>query len=101
MAGGGETKGENQHEKERWHNPQGGSAKPKTHSREKTKQRASQRKEDTTYSPVSLSSQITPAAPRLRAEEGVGRTTTKKRTRKTCSPVPQFSDAITQTMAQY
>ena len=50
-----------------------------------------------------MSSQIILAAPRLRAEEGVGRTTTttKKRTRKTYSPVPQFSGPITQTMAQY
>ena len=47
-----------------------------------------------------VSSQITLAAPRLGAEEGVGRTT-KKRARKTYSPVPQFSGPITQTMAQY
>ena len=49
----------------------------------------------------SVSSQITLAATRLEAEEGVGRTTEKKLTRKTCSPVPQFSGPITQTMAQY
>ena len=47
-----------------------------------------------------MSSQITLAAPRLGAEEGVGRTK-KKRTRKTYSPVPQFSGPITQTMAQH
>ena len=47
-----------------------------------------------------VSSQITLAAPRLGAEEGVGRTT-KKRTRKTYSPVPLFSGPITQTIAPY
>ena len=50
----------------------------------------------------SESSQITLAAPRLGAEEGVGRTTKKKkRTRKNYSPVPQFSGPITQTLAQH
>ena len=48
-----------------------------------------------------VSSQITLAAPRLGAEEGVGRTTKKKRTRNTHSPVPQFSGPISQTMTQY
>ena len=48
-----------------------------------------------------VSSQLTLAAPRLGAEEGVGRTTKKKRTRKTYSPVPLFSGPITQTMAPY
>ena len=48
-----------------------------------------------------VSSQITLAGPRLGAEEGVGRTTKKKHTRKIYSPVPQFSCPITQTMAQY
>ena len=48
-----------------------------------------------------VSSQLTLAAPRLGAEEGVGRTTNKKRTRKTYSPVPMFSGPITQTMAPY
>ena len=48
-----------------------------------------------------VSSQITLAAPRLEAEEVVGRTTKKKRTRKTYSLMPLFSGPITQTMAQY
>ena len=48
-----------------------------------------------------MSSQITLAAPRLGAEEGIGRTKKKKRTRKTYGPVPQFSGLITQTMAQH
>ena len=48
-----------------------------------------------------VSSQLTLAAPRLGAEEGVGRTTKIKRTRKTYSPVPLFSGPITQTMAPY
>ena len=48
-----------------------------------------------------VSSQLTLAAPRLGAEEGVGRTTKKRPTQKTYSPVPLFSDPITQTMAPY
>ena len=48
-----------------------------------------------------VSRQITLAASRLGAEEGVDRTTKKKRTRKTYSPVPLFSGPITQTMAPY
>ena len=57
-------------------------------------------KEDETYSPVP-SSQITLAASRLGAEEGVGRTTRKNENEKSYSPVPQFSGPITQTMAQH
>ena len=49
---------------------------------------------------ATVSSQVPLAAPRLGVEEGVGRTT-KKRTRKTCSPVPLFSGPITQTIAPY
>ena len=71
-------------------------------SKEKTKQRASQTKDDKTYSPVPLCEcHITLAAPRLSAEEGVGKATKKKRTRKTYSPVPLFSGPITHTMAPY
>ena len=48
-----------------------------------------------------MSSQITLAAPPgSGAEESVGMTK-KKLTRKTYSPVPQFSGPITQTMAQH
>ena len=58
VAEGGETRGENQHKMERWHNPQsreGGEMPSRTRiSKEKTKQRASQRKEDKTYGPVLL-----------------------------------------------
>ena len=102
-GGGGETRGENQHEMERWHSPQsreGGVPSRKHISKEKTNQRASQgRKTKHTVLCHCVSSQITLAAPRLGAEEGVGRTT-KKRTRKTYSPVPLFSGP-TQTMAPY
>ena len=56
VGGGSETRGENQHKMERWHNPQsheGGEVPSrKRTSKEKTKQRASQRKGDKTYSPV-------------------------------------------------
>ena len=48
----------------------------------------------------SVSRQISLAAPRLGAEEGVGRTK-KKRTRNTYSPVPHFSGPITPTMVQH
>ena len=58
MAGWGETRGENQHKMERWHNPQsrerGGVPSRERISKEKTKQRVSQIKEDKTYSPVPL-----------------------------------------------
>ena len=47
------------------------------------------------------SNQITLAAPRLGAGEGVSKTTKKKRTRKTYDLVPQYSDPITQTLAQH
>ena len=47
-----------------------------------------------------MSSQITLAAPRLRAEEGIGKTK-NQRTRKNYSPVPQFNGPITETMAQH
>ena len=54
----GRDKGENQHEMERWHSPQsreGGEVPSRKRiSKEKTKQRASQRKEDKTHSPVLL-----------------------------------------------
>ena len=106
MAGGGETKGENQHEMERWHNPQSreGGRCLAENACQKRKQNNVHRKERKTKHTVlchCVSSQITLAAPRLGAEEGVGRTTKKKRSRKTSSPMPQFSGAITQTMAQY
>ena len=48
-----------------------------------------------------MSSQLTLAALRLGAEEGVGRTTKKNEHKKTYTPVPLFSDPITQTMAPY
>ena len=56
-GGGGKTRDENQHKMEGGtiHSPaRGGRANLKTHLKEKTKQRASQRKEDKTYSPVQL-----------------------------------------------
>ena len=58
VAGGGGTKGENQHEMERWHNPQsreGGEVPSgKRIAKRKQKKRASQRREDRTYSSVPL-----------------------------------------------
>ena len=49
-----------------------------------------------------MSSQITLAAPRLGVEEGVGKMKkNNETTTKTCSPVPQFSGPIIQTMAQH
>ena len=85
-GGGGETRGENQHKMERWHNPQsreGGEVPSRKRiSKEKTKQRASQRKEDKhTVLCHCVSNQITLAAPRLGADEGVGRTTKKTNTK--------------------
>ena len=58
IVAGGETRGENQHKMKRWHNPQsreGGEVPSRKRiSKEKTKQRASQRNEDKTYSLVLL-----------------------------------------------
>ena len=69
-GGGGETRGENQHKKEWWHNPQ---------SREGGRcqaENAYQKRKHTVLC-YCVSSQLTLATPRLGAEEGVGRTTTK------------------------
>ena len=86
VAGEGETKGENQHEMGRWHNPQsreGGVPSRKRITKEKTKQRASEgKKTKHTVLCHCVSSQITLAAPRLEAEEGVGRTTKKTNMKK-------------------
>ena len=105
-GGGGETKGENQHEMERWHNPQPreGGRRLAENAYQKRKQNNVHHKGKKTKHTVlcyCASSQITLAAPRLGAEEGVGRMAKKKRTRKTYSPVPLFSGPITQTMAPY
>ena len=106
VAGGCETKGENQHEMERWHNPQsrewGKCLAENAWQREnKTACITKKRRRKHTVLCHCVSSQITLAAPRLGDEEGVGRTTKKKRTRKNYSPVRQFSGPITQTMAPY
>ena len=105
-GGGGETRGENQHKMERWHNPQSreGGRCLAENAYQKRKQNNVHHKGKKTKHTVlcyCVSSQLTLAAPRLGAEEGVGRTTKKKRTRKTYSPVPLFSGPITQTMAPY
>ena len=81
-GGGGETKGENQHEMERWHNPQSreGGRFLAENAYQKRKQNNVHHKEKKTKHTVlyhCLSSQITLAAPQLGAEEGVGRTTKK------------------------
>ena len=100
---------------ERWHNPhsrEGGKCLAENEYIAEIKQNNVHHKEKKTKHTVlchCASSQITLAAPRLGGEEGVGRTTTtttkkiknKTRTRKTYSPVPQFSGPITQTMAPY
>ena len=101
-----ETKGENQHEMERWHNPQsrdGGKCLAENAYRKRQQNNVHHKGKKTKHAVLChcVSSQITLAAPRLGAEEGVGRTTKKKRTRKTYSPVLLFSGPITQTMAPY
>ena len=92
-GGGGETKGENQHEMERWHNPQsreeGGCLAENAY--QKRKQNNVHHKEKKTKHTVlchCVSSHITLAAPRLGAEEGVGRTTKKTNTKKLQSRAP-------------
>ena len=79
---GGRDKGENQHEMERWHNQsrEGGRCLAENAYR-KRKQNNVHHKEKKTKHTVPchcVSSQITLAAPRLGAEEGVGTTTKKK-----------------------
>ena len=57
VAGGGETKGENQHETERWHNPQsreGGKCLAEIAQQRENKITCITKKEDKTYSPVPL-----------------------------------------------
>ena len=57
MAGGGETKGENQHEMERWHNPQsreGGKCLAEITQQRENKRTYITKKEDKPYSPVPL-----------------------------------------------
>ena len=91
VAGRSETKGENQHKMKRWHNPQ-------SHARgryladntyQKRKQNNMHHKEKTKQAVLChyVSSQITLAAPRLGAEEGVGRTTKNKNTKNPQSRV--------------
>ena len=105
---GASRKGENQHEMERWHNPQsreGGKclliAENAYQIEIKITCMTKKIRQKHTVLCHSMSSQITLAAPRLGAEEDVGRAGTKKRTRKTYSPVPQFSGPIAQTMSQH
>ena len=57
VAGGGETKGENQHEMERWHNPQsreGRRCLAEDAYLKRKQNNVHHRKEDKTYSPVLL-----------------------------------------------
>ena len=83
VAGGGETKGGNQREMERWHNPQSreGGEVPRQKRIAERKQIVVHHKEKYTKLTVlchCVSSQITLVAPRLGAEEGVGRTKERK-----------------------
>ena len=92
-------------EMKRWHNPQsreGGACLAENVYQRENKITCITKKiiQKHTVLCRSMSSQITLAAPRRGGEEGVGRTKLK-RTRKTCSPVIQFSGPIAQTMAQH
>ena len=85
-GGGGETIGETQHEMERWHNPQSREGRRclAENAYQKRKQNNVHHKGKKTKHTVlcyCVSSQIILAASRVGAEEGVGRTTKKKRTR--------------------
>ena len=89
----------------RWHNPQSpeeGKCLAENAYQKRKQNNLHHKRKKTKHTVLChcVSSQITLAVPRLGPEEGVG-WTTKKRTRKTYSPVPQFSSPITQTMAQY
>ena len=86
------------------HSPaRGGGAKLKTHLKRENKKNLHHKGKKTKHTVLCycVSSQLTLTAPRPGAEEGVGRTTKKRRTQKPYSPVPLFSDPITQTMAPY
>ena len=86
MAGGGETKGENQHEMERWHNPQsreGGRCLAEL-AYQKIKQNSVHHEGKKAKHALlchCVSSRITLATPRLGAEESVGRTTKETNTK--------------------
>ena len=78
----GETTGDNQHKMERWHNPQsreGGGCLAENAYQKKKQNNVHHKGEKAKHTALCycVSSQITLAAPRLGAEEGVGRTTTK------------------------
>ena len=93
VAGEGETKGENQHEMGRWHNPQsreGGRclAKNAYHTKKQNNVHHKESKRKHTVLCHCVSSQITLAAPRLVAEEGVGRTTKETNTKNLQSHAP-------------
>ena len=88
-GGGGETKGENQHEMERWHNRQSREGCLAENAYQKRKQNNVHHKGKKTKHTVlchCVSSQITLAAPMLGAEEGVSRTTKKNEHEKTTVP---------------
>ena len=101
----GETKGENQHEMERWHNLQsregrGCLAENAYQKRKQNNVHLKEKKTKHTVLCLCVSSQITLVAPRLGPEEGVGRTT-KKTNMKNLQFRALFSDPITRTMAQH
>ena len=85
-----ETKGENQHEMERWHNPQsrdGGKCLAENAYRKRQQNNVHHKGKKTKHAVLChcvssqvVSSQVTLAAPRLGPEEGVGRTTNKTNT---------------------
>ena len=81
---GGRDKGKNQHEMERWHNPQfreGGRCLAENAYRKRKQNNVHHKGKKPKHTVLChcVSSLITLAAPRLGAEEGVGRTTKKKK----------------------
>ena len=104
-GGGGETKGENQHKMERWHNPQsreGGRCLAENAHQKRKQNNVHHKGKETKHTVLCycVSSQLTLAAPRLGAEEGVGRTTKKTNTKNLQSRA-SVNGLITQTMAPY
>ena len=90
---------------ERWHNPQsreGGRCQAENAYQKRKQNNVHHKGKKTKHTVLCycVSSQLTLAAPRLGAEEDVGRTTKKTNT-KNLQSLPPFSGPITQTMAPY
>ena len=91
VPGGGETRGENEHKMERWHNPQsreGGWCLAENAYQKRTQNNVHHKGKKTKHTVLCycVSSQLTLAAPRLGAEEGVGKTTKKNEHEKPTVP---------------